>query len=96
MQRAGKRKRIDLAELVEAIMGSSERRRAIAARMTIDGEPELATFIQRPDVSEFVKTFVEMTIGDGVSTDEIEGGILELHRALTARAGRLRSITPGL
>ncbi len=63
--------------------------------MTANGEPELAQFIQRPEISEFVKTFVEVTIGDGVDASEIESGIAELHRAMTARATRLRQAKCG-
>jgi len=80
----------EMADLVAAIIGSPERRRHLAALMTANGEPELAQFIQRPEISEFVKTFVEVTIGDGVDASEIESGVAELHRAMTARATRLR------
>lgn len=80
----------DMADLVAAIIGSPERRGELAATMAAEGEPELAQFIQRPEISEFLKTFVEVTIGDGVDASEIESGVAELHRAMTARATRLR------
>ena len=85
----------EMADLVAAIMGSPERRGSLAVLMKANGEPELAQFIQRPEVSEFVKTFVEVTIGDGVDASEIERGVAELHRAMTARATRLRQANSG-
>ena len=85
----------EIAGLVAAIISSPERRRHLAALMTANGEPELAQFIQRPEISEFVKTFVEVTIGDGVDASEIESDIAELHRAMTARANRLRRANGG-
>jgi hypothetical protein len=80
----------EMADLVAAIFGSPERRGQVAVLMAARGEPELAQFIQRPEISEFVKTFVEMTIGDGVDASEIERSIAELNRAMKARATRLR------
>ncbi len=80
----------EIADLVAAIISSPERRGDLAVLMAASGEPELAQFIQRSDVSEFVKTFVEVTIGDGVDANEIESSVAELHRAMTARATRLR------
>jgi hypothetical protein len=80
----------EMADLVAAVMSSPKRRADVAVLMTINGEPELAQFIQRPDISEFVKTFVEVTIGDGVDASEIESGVAELHRVMTARSTRLR------
>ena len=85
----------EITDLVAAIIGSPERRGDLAVLMTANGEPELAQFIQRPDISEFVKTFVEVTIGDGVDASEIESGVAELHRAMTARANRLRRANGG-
>ena len=82
-----------MTDLVAAIISSPERRGDLAVMMTANGEPELAQFIQRPDISEFVKTFVEVTIGDGVDANEIESSVAELHRAMTARATRLRQAT---
>ena len=81
----------EMAELVAAIISSPERRGDLAVLMTANGEPALAQFIQRPEISELVKTFVEVTIGDGVDASEIESGVAELHRAMTARATRLQS-----
>ncbi len=80
----------EIADLVAAIISSPERRGDLAVLMAAGGEPELAQFIQRPEISEFVKTFVEMTVGDGVDANEIASGIAELHRAMTARTARLR------
>ncbi len=85
----------ELADLVAAIISSPERRDDLATMMIADGEPELAQFILRPEISEFVKTFVEMTIGDGVDAQEIATGIAELHRAMTDRATRLRCADTG-
>lgn len=80
----------EIADLVAAIISSPERRGDLATKMTADGEIELALFILRPEISEFVKTFVEMTVGDGVDANEIASGIAELHRAMTDRANRLQ------